>query len=137
MLRRLWAVTPPQSSAPKPSLSASDPPQVAPPDGRLSEHARRNRAAWNADADDYQARHGRQLATVGRAWGTWNLPESELQVLGDVVGRDVLELGCGAAQGSIDLARAGARPVGLDLSEGQLGHARQLILEAGVEVPLV
>ena len=35
-------------------------------------------------------------------------------------GRDILELGCGAAQWSIALARAGARPVGLDLSEGGL-----------------
>jgi hypothetical protein len=81
------------------------------PDAGLSEHARRN---WNADADPYQARHGQQLAGDGKAWGTWDLPESELHVLGEVAGRDILELGCGAAQGSIDLARAGARPIGLD-----------------------
>jgi hypothetical protein len=60
-------VTPPQPSPPEPSLSASDPLQVAPPDAGLSEDARRNRAAWNADADDYQARHGRQLAGDGKA----------------------------------------------------------------------
>jgi SAM-dependent methyltransferase len=130
-------VTPPPPPAPEPSLPASDPPKVAPPDAGLSEHARRNRAAWNADADDYQARHGRDLAGEGKAWGTWGLPESELHVLGEVAGRDVLELGCGAAQGSIDLARAGARPVGLDLSEGQLAHARRLLVQAGVHVPLV
>ena len=126
-----------QPPAPEPSLSASDPPKVAPRDAGLSEHARRNRAAWNADADDYQAQHGQQLVGDGRAWGTWGLLESELQVLGDVAGRDILELGCGAAQGSIDLARAGARPVGLDLSEGQLGHARRLLAQAGVKMPLV
>ena len=40
------------------------------------------------------------------AWGAWRRPESELQVLGDVTGRDVLELGCGAAQWSAALARA-------------------------------
>ncbi|HET8862276.1 MAG TPA: class I SAM-dependent methyltransferase [Solirubrobacterales bacterium] len=126
-----------QPPAPEPSLSAGDPPRVTPRDAGLSEHARRNRAAWNADADDYQAQHGQQLAGDGRAWGTWGLPESELQVLGEVAGRDILELGCGAAQGSIDLARSGARPVGLDLSEGQLGHARRLVAQAGVKVPLV
>lgn len=70
-------------------------------------------------------------------WGTWHLPESELHVLGEVVDRDILELGCGAAQWSIALARAGARPVGLDLSERQLSHARRLIAEAGVHVPLI
>jgi SAM-dependent methyltransferase len=129
-------MTLPQPPASEPSPSASGP-QVEPPDGGLSEHARRNRAAWNADADDYQARHGQQLAGEGKAWGNWNFPESALGVLGEVAGRDILELGCGAAQGSIDLARAGARPMGLDLSEGQLAHARRLILQAGVEVPLV
>jgi SAM-dependent methyltransferase len=104
----------------------------------LSDHVGRNRAAWNADADDYQARHGSQLvAGGGMGWGTWHIAESELRVLGEVAGREVLELGCGAAQWSIALARAGARPVGLDLSERQLGHARQLIAEAGVKVPLV
>ena len=59
------------------------------------------------------------------------------QVLDDVVGKDILELGCGAAQWSIALARLGARPVGLDLSERQLEHARRLMAEAGVEFPLV
>lgn len=130
-------MTVPQPPAPEPSLSGGDPPKVAPPDAGLGEHARRNRAAWNADADPYQARHGQQLAGDGKAWGTWNLPESELHVLGEVAGRDILELGCGAAQGSIDLARAGARPVGLDLSEGQLAHARRLLAQAGVHVPLI
>ena len=72
-----------QPPAPEPSLSAGDPPKVAPRDAGLSEHARRNRVAWNADADDYQARHGQQLAGDAKAWGTWGLPESELGVLGD------------------------------------------------------
>jgi SAM-dependent methyltransferase len=58
-------------------------------------------------------------------------------VLGDVSGKDVLELGCGAAQWSISLAGLGARPVGLDLSPRQLEHAREAMAEAGVELPLV
>jgi SAM-dependent methyltransferase len=100
-------------------------------------HIEQNRAAWNAGADDCQARHGRQLAGDAKAWGTWAVPESELRVLGEVAGRDVLELGCGAAQGSIVLALAGARVVGLDLSEEQLRHARRLMGIAGVDVPLI
>jgi SAM-dependent methyltransferase len=58
-------------------------------------------------------------------------------VLGDVAGKDVLELGCGAAQWSISLAKLGARPVGLDLSPRQLEHARQAMADAGVDFPLV
>jgi len=57
-----------------PTRGSASGPQVEPPAGGLSEDARRNRAAWNTDADDYQARHGRQLAADGMAWGTWNLP---------------------------------------------------------------
>jgi len=104
----------------------------------LPEHAAANRECWNADSDTYQSDHGPQLAASGGlAWGVWQIPEATLQVLGDVKGRDILELGCGAAQWSIALAKAGARPVGLDLSENQLAHAARLMAEAGVDFPLV
>jgi SAM-dependent methyltransferase len=104
----------------------------------LTPDSARNRVSWDAFSDEYQAKHGGQLAeSGGLAWGTCQVPESELQVLGDVTGKDILELGCGAAQWSIGLARAGARPVGLDLSSRQLEHARRLMREAGVDFPLV
>ena len=74
---------------------------------RELDHVRHNRAFWDADADSYQAAHGDALAHAPLAWGAYRVPESELQVLGDVAGRDVLELGCGAAQWSIALARPG------------------------------
>jgi len=104
----------------------------------LTEHATRNRASWDAYSDEYQAKHGAQLAASGGlAWGTAQRPESELHVLGDVADQDILEFGCGAAQWSIALAQRGARPVGLDLSERQLEHARRLMGEVGVEFPLI
>ena len=54
----------------------------------------------------------------------WRIPEEELQVLGEWwLGRDILELGCGAARWLLHLL-SGARPVGLDLSSRQLKHAR-------------
>jgi SAM-dependent methyltransferase len=60
-------------------------------------------------------------------------------VLGDVRGRDVLELGCGAAQWSIALAAQGARVVGLDQSAAQLRHAPRgfvpLVQASGERVP--
>jgi len=97
-----------------------------------SSDTNRNRDSWNRDADDYQRRNAGHIAG-GEAWGVWQLPEAELQVLGDVAGKDVLELGCGAAQWSIALARRGARCVGLDVSQRQLEHARA----AGAAFPLV
>jgi SAM-dependent methyltransferase len=104
----------------------------------LTAHAAHNRAAWDSFSDEYQERHGGFLAASGGlAWGTCQIPEAELHVLGEVAGRDILELGCGAAQWSIALARKGARPVGLDFSARQLDHARRLMADAGVDFPLV
>ena len=103
----------------------------------LSEHAARNRAYWDAGADEYQTQHAQQLNRHERAWGLWAIPEDELCVLGDVAGKDVLELGCGAAQWSVFLAQQGARPVGLDNSARQLEHARRLMAERGVDFPLL
>ena len=113
-------------------------PDKLPDPGKLPDHAVTNRDAWNADSDTYQADHGPQLAASGGlAWGGWQIPEKQLHVLGDVKGRDTLEFGCGAAQWSIALAKAGARPVGVDLSEKQLEHARKLMLDAGVDFPII
>lgn len=103
----------------------------------LTEHARRNRAYWDATAAEYQERHRDFIGRPEPRWGIWQLPESDLDVLGDVAGKDVLELGCGAAQWSILLAQRGARVVGLDNSEQQLEHARRALADAGVELPLV
>jgi len=107
-------------------------------EGALSEHAAFNRRVWDEQSADYQATHGSQLeASGGTAWGVWQIPESELGVLGPVEGRDVLELGCGAAQWSIALHRSRARITGLDNSARQLEHARTLMAAAGVDFPLV
>jgi SAM-dependent methyltransferase len=98
----------------------------------LTEHARRNQAHWDADAADYQRRNAGHIER-GEAWGVWQIPEAQLRVLDDVAGKDVLEVGCGAAQWSRALTRRGARCTGLDLSERQLAFARA----AGADFPLV
>ena len=101
-----------------------------------ADHIARNLAHWEDDSDAYQQRHGAQIAG-GLTWGVWSIPEAELNVLGDVSGLDVLEIGCGAAQWSIGLAGLGARPVGLDFSGTQLEHARAAQAAAGVDFPLI
>src|SRR5262249_37933086 len=113
--------TPRSSRSPRPSPSSSSS-SPATRESRLgvSEYERRNREFWDADADAYQSAHAADLDRAPRAWGVWRIPEADVDALGDVVGRDVLEYGCGAAQWSIALARMGARPVGLDQSRSQL-----------------
>ncbi|MGH8983050.1 MAG: class I SAM-dependent methyltransferase [Acidimicrobiia bacterium] len=104
-----------------------------------SRHEAHNRAFWDADADDYQDVHGKQLgAERAPTWGAWGIPEADVGVLGDVAGLDVLELGCGAAQWSTRLREAGGRVVGLDQSMNQLRHAHgavPLVLASGETTP--
>lgn len=102
-----------------------------------SADAARNRVVWDAASDEYQERHREFIRQPEPRWGMWQLPESELGILGDVAGKDVLEYGCGAAHWSILLVRAGARPVGLDNSGRQLQYAAAALAEAGVDFPLV
>jgi SAM-dependent methyltransferase len=101
----------------------------------------RNREVWthvNAQHTDAEAR--RRWASDQIVWGLFEVPESGaggLGVLGDVRGLDVVELGCGTAFFSASLARAGARPVGVDLTPAQLATARRCQQEFGVEFDLV
>ena len=106
-------------------------------DGKLTEHARRNRVAWDALAADYVASGERKWASDEPCWGVWRVGERELRVLPDVAGLDAIELGCGTAYWSAWLARRGARPVGIDNSERQLETARRLQREHGLEFPLI
>jgi SAM-dependent methyltransferase len=101
------------------------------------ETRRANRRDWDAYADEYQATHGEFLRDIGFVWCPEGLDEAEAHVLGDVAGRDVLEVGCGAAQCARWLTTQGARAVGLDLSERQLQHARRIDDATGVRVPVV
>jgi SAM-dependent methyltransferase len=70
-------------------------------------------------------------------WGLFRQPESTLGLVGDVRGLEVVELGCGTAFLSAGLARAGARPIGVDLSPAQLATARRCQREHDLHFPLV
>jgi SAM-dependent methyltransferase len=98
----------------------------------------RNVAIWTKSNAEYtDAAAQRAWAQEEITWGVWGIPESELRVLGDVSGLDVVELGCGTAYFSAILAKHGARPVGVDPTPAQLETARRLQGETGREFPLV
>ncbi|SHF59132.1 Methyltransferase domain-containing protein [Jatrophihabitans endophyticus] len=99
--------------------------------------ARANRGWWDRDADDYHAEHGEFLGVADFVWCPERLREADAHLLGDVHGRDVLEVGCGSAMCSRWLRGEGARPVAFDLSAGMLRHARAGNAATGVDVPLV
>jgi ubiquinone/menaquinone biosynthesis C-methylase UbiE len=92
---------------------------------------------WDRYADEYQATHGGFLGDIGFVWGPEGHAEEQLGILGDVSGRDVLEVGCGASQCSRWVRAQGGRAVGLDLSFRQLQHSQRLDAATGVDVPVV
>ncbi|MGI8523850.1 MAG: class I SAM-dependent methyltransferase [Nocardioides sp.] len=92
---------------------------------------------WDRYADEYQATHGQFLGDIGFVWGPEGLTEAEAGVLGEVEGRDVLEVGSGAGQCSRWVRSHGGRAIGLDLSMRQLQHSRRIDDESGLAVPAV
>ncbi|MEI7555659.1 class I SAM-dependent methyltransferase [Candidatus Chlorohelix sp.] len=85
-----------------------------------------NREDWNRETERYQEQHKDNLVGANGLWGPiFGVPrESELQILGDVVGKEALELGCGGGQWSARLAKQGARVIGQDISDNQVEFAR-------------
>jgi SAM-dependent methyltransferase len=104
----------------------------------ISEDLRRNRAAWTKANEKYtDARAAEAWAKGEIEWGIYGVPEAELNTLGDVTGKDAVELGCGTAYFSAWLAKRGARPVGVDITPAQLQTARRMQAQTGIEFPLV
>lgn len=95
----------------------------------------RNRQSWNRISPQYQAR--RRISTDDVHYGPLAPGEKELGLLGEVRGKQVLEIGCGGGQNSIALAKWGATCTGLDPSSVQLEHARHLAQAEGVVVRFV
>jgi SAM-dependent methyltransferase len=95
------------------------------------------RTWWNATAPRYYAEHGRDLGDCDLLWCPEGLREASARLLGDVSGRRILEVGCGAAQGSRWTVTAGAHPIGLDSSVGMLQVGRDINRRSAIHVPLV
>ena len=101
------------------------------------ESRRANGPDWDRYADEYQATHGEFLGDVGFVWGPEGLTEEQAGILGELAGRDVLEVGSGAGQCSRWIRAQGGRAYGLDLSMRQLQHSRRIDLDSGLAVPSV
>jgi SAM-dependent methyltransferase len=102
-----------------------------------AEARRASRGWWDGDADAYQGEHGDFLGDADFVWCPEGVREADVGLLGEVRGRRVLELGCGAAAAARWLATEGAEVVGMDLSAGMLRHALAGAARTGVRVPLV
>jgi ubiquinone/menaquinone biosynthesis C-methylase UbiE len=79
---------------------------------------------------------GRDLPSDVVTYGPDVAREDALRLLGNVEGKRVLDLGCGAGHNAIALARAGAKVIAVDESSDQVADARAAAEAAGVKIEL-
>jgi ubiquinone/menaquinone biosynthesis C-methylase UbiE len=89
---------------------------------------------WNAWSADFQEQGD---IDVGIAFGPGAEVGDDLGLLGELEGKKAIELGCGGAQFGLAVAKRGAEVTGVDISEAQLAHARDLAHEHDQDVELV
>lgn len=101
---------------------------------KLPDYAIINREAWTAANAAYTHSNAHSAwAQEEITWGVWGVPETELGTIPDVVGKDIIELGCGTGYFGARLKRRGARRVvGVDVTPAQLETAQQCEAEFGL-----
>jgi ubiquinone/menaquinone biosynthesis C-methylase UbiE len=90
------------------------------------------RQSWNAIAGHYAWCY--PISTKVVHYGPLCPGEDKLGLLADLAGKHVLELGCGAGQNSVALARAGAIVTAVDFSDAQIEQARAASIKNGTEI---
>jgi SAM-dependent methyltransferase len=104
----------------------------------LTDYLTRNRASWTkANAEYTDARAEQSWAQEEISWGMTHVQEADVGALGDVGGKDVIELGCGTGYFGAWLARRGARVTGVDLTPAQLETARRCEAKFGLGVQFI
>jgi ubiquinone/menaquinone biosynthesis C-methylase UbiE len=89
-----------------------------------------NRESWNKRTETHMASEFYDVA--GFLNGNTSLNDIELNLLGDITGKNVLHLQCHFGQDTISLQRMGANATGVDLSNISIASANDLSVKAGV-----
>jgi 2-polyprenyl-3-methyl-5-hydroxy-6-metoxy-1,4-benzoquinol methylase len=79
---------------------------------------------------------GKGLPTDVVSYGADIPREDTLRLLGNVEGKRIMDLGCGAGHNAIALARHGAKVLGVDESSDQISEARAAAEQEGVKLEL-
>jgi len=105
----------------------------------LPDYAQHARAHWTKSNAEFTAGTARDRWSRDEiAWGVWKTPESEIGILPDLHGLDVVELGCGTAYFGAWLKKHGARRVvGVDITPAQLDTAREMNEEFGLGLEFI
>ena len=105
----------------------------------LPDYAVTARALWTKNNSAFTAGTARDRWSQDEIrWGVWKTPEAEIQILPDLHGKDVIELGCGTAYFGAWLKKRGARRVvGVDVTPAQLKTARTMNEEFGLGLEFI
>ena len=91
--------------------------------------------SWDKIAHLYSRKYLIKTNTVH--YGPLCPGENKFRLLGEMSGLRAVDLGCGAGQNSIALARAGAHVTGVDFSSRQLAEASRLAADEGVTIEFI
>ncbi|MDX6481566.1 MAG: hypothetical protein QOG85_2076 [Gaiellaceae bacterium] len=103
------------------------------------DYVARNVENWTESNAQYgDSRAEQSWAADEITWGVWGVRERDVQVLPDLTGIDVVELGCGTGYISAWLKKAGAAHVcGVDPTPAQLASARRCNEKFGLGIEFV
>ena len=93
------------------------------------------RRSWNVATGNHNTHKGDQAAFL-RGGGEVLFPE-ELELLGELTGKQLVHLQCNAGQDSLCLARRGAAVTGVDLSDAAIDFAAALARDSGIAAKFV
>lgn len=96
-----------------------------------------NSSWWSENATDYLAEYGETLGEADFIWGPEGLREADVEFLGDLSGKRVLEIGAGAAQCSRYLAGRSVEVVATDVAPQMVEHAKALNEKYHVDFPVL
>ena len=90
-----------------------------------------NRKSWNAKVEPHLKSDFYFVDEFLN--GRTSLNSIELEILGDVSGKEILHLQCHFGQDSISLSRMGAKVTGIDLSDKSIEAAKDLAQKCGTD----
>lgn len=94
-----------------------------------------NREAWNQKTEVHIASAFYDMEAFRS--GKSSLNNIELELLGDITGKNILHLQCHFGQDTLSMARMGARVTGVDLSDTAIRRATELAAESGLPATFV
>jgi SAM-dependent methyltransferase len=103
----------------------------------LDESERKAKTWWDNWAAHFQEEYGEEQIPVGVSFGPGAPMGDDLGLLGDLAGKNAIELGCGGGQFGIGVSKRGADVTGIDISDAQLAYARSLADEHDQDIEFI